>query len=440
LFGRGNWAVFALEKESLDAFKLNLEDRLRMVAVSQLAASAITRHLNTDSLGLNPFSGPRLDEQQPLMLEQERQLVQYATTDGEARAEATLAADVLATESYAFGTEQFQIHESLPWFGLWAVANQWKDISDLASVKEQQAYSVFERPFKFLPALDRRTVDKDTRGATAAMRKQFAVLLDFNEGRLYVENSNKKTLHLVKEALRDLGAEIIAVGWNFNRPNWTSEILARLYASSHYLNDFQKRADETTRFRPKEIEKLEDRELEGVVAHYFSMSQLGNEFWAGISTPAAIQLHLTSPPIGVKAAASATTLLGVTNDAKVVAGSVTFQERISATSKKGGPFTFRKDVLSIDVNDQINLTDAGAAMLRGFDLPAFRKDIQRDIRQTKDVPSIEQFWSQWLHEMSSAVRIIEASFREVLDLDGSEPGGIVPMRAAVEEELEAVAT
>jgi hypothetical protein len=40
----------------------------------------------------------------------------------------------------------------------------------------------------------------------------------------------------------------------------------------------------------------------------------------------------------------------------------------------------------------------------------------------------------WLHEMSNGVRTIEASFREVLELDGNEAGGILPMRAPVEEE------
>ena len=76
-------------------------------------------------------------------------------------------------------------------------------------------------------------------------------------------------------------------------------------------------------------------------------------------------------------------------------------------------------------------------MLRGFDLPAFRKDLQREIRKTREVPSIDQFWSQWLSEMSNAVRTMEASFREILDLDGNEPGGILPMRTPVtEEELE----
>lgn len=434
MFGRGNWAILGLAKESLDAFRASLEDQLRMIAVSQLAASAVTRHLNTDALGINPFSGPRLDEQQAMALEQERHLVQYATLEEEKRSEYSLPPEVIQHEGFAYGIEQFQLHESLPWYGVWAVANQWKDISDLTSVKEQQAYAVFDRPYKFLQATDKKTVDKDTRGKTAAMRKQFAVLLDFNDGRLYIENSNKKTIYLVKEVLRQLGAEIEAVGWNFNRPHWPSAILGHLYESSHYLNDFQKRADETTRFRPKEIEKLEDRELEKIVSNYFSMSQLSTDLWVGISTPALIRLHQTSQPISVKAPASATTLLGVTNDAQVFSGSITFQDRITATSKKGGEITFRKDLLSLDINDQINLVDAGAAMLRGFDLPAFRKDIQREIRQTKQVPTIDQFWSQWLQQMSNAVRTIEASFREILGVDANEAGGILPMRAPVEEE------
>jgi hypothetical protein len=437
LFGRGNWAILGLIKESLDAFKTSLEDRLGMIAVSQLSASAVTRHLNRDTLGINPFSAPRLDEQQPVALDREQLLVQHAATKKEAWANNSLPPELVDNEGYAFGVEQFQLHPTLLWFGLWAVANQWKDVSDLASVKEQHSYAVLDRPYKFLQATDRKTVDKDTRSATAAVRKQFPVLLDFNEGRVYIENSNKQALYLVKDVLKQLGAEIIAVGWNYNRPNWPSEVLNRLYERSPYISDFQKRADETTRFRAKEIERLQDRELEKIVSNYFSMSQLSNELWVGISTPAQIRLHLTSQPIAVKTPANGTTLLGMTNDAQIFSGSIAFQDRITTVSKKGGEITFRKDLFSVDVNDQINLTDAGAAMLRGFDIPAFRKDIQREIRKTKQVPSIDQFWSQWLHEMSNAVITIETSFRDLLDLDGNEPGGILPMRVpTLEEELE----
>jgi hypothetical protein len=434
MFGRGNWAIFGLNKDSLEEFRANLEDQRLMLAVSQCAASAVTRHIKIDSIGINPFSAPRLDEQATLELDAEGELARYAALDGDTRANTTLAEALLALENFGSGEPSFQVHPSLPWYGLWAVSNEWKDVSDLASIKEQHSYAALERPYKFLKAVDKKSVDQEIRGVTAAMRKQFAVLLDFNEGRVYVENSGKKTLHVLKGVLMQLGIEVLPVAWIFNRPNWPSTILDKLYADTQYAADFQKRADEATRFRPKEIVKLDDSELESVVANFFAMTQLPNELWAGLSTPAQIRLHATSAPIVAKAATSATTLLGVTDEAHLLSGSLTFQERITFTSKKGEERTFRKEVLSLDLNDQINLTDAGAAMLRGFDIPAFRKDIQREIKHSKQVPSIEEFWSTWLHQMSNAVRTIEGSFREILEINGDEKAGILPMQIAPAEE------
>jgi len=435
MFGRGNWAIVGLVKESLEAFKENLEDRALMIAVSQLAASAVTRHSKVDALGINPFSGPRLDEQHAISLDRGQELARYAALDQEARSNTTLPPEILDSEGYSLGVHQFELHSTLPWYGLWTVANQWKDISDLASVKEQHSYAALDRPYKFLQATDKKSVDQEIRGTTAAVRKQFPVLLDFNEGRVYIENSGKKTIYMVTELLRQLGVEIVSVAWIYSQPNWPAEILNRLHAGTQYQNDFQKRADEATRFRPNEIEKLEDKEVESIVANFFSMTELPGELWAGISAPTQIRLHPTSPPIFVKAPTSATTLLGMTTDAHLLSGSITFQERVSYRSKKGEARTFRKDALSLDINDQINLTDVGAAMLRGFDIPAFRKDIQREIRQTKQVPSIEQFWSTWLHQMSNAVRTIEASFREILELGGDEKAGILPTHAPSTDEV-----
>jgi hypothetical protein len=74
-------------------------------------------------------------------------------------------------------------------------------------------------------------------------------------------------------------------------------------------------------------------------------------------------------------------------------------------------------------------------MIRGFDISAFRKDILREIRQTREVPSVEQFWSNWLHQMSNAVRTIEATFRELLEIDGNQEAGILPMQVAANPEV-----
>ena len=323
---------------------------------------------------------------------------------------------------------QFRLHDTIPWYGLWAVSNEWKDVSDLASVREQRSYVLLERPYRFLDAIDKKSVDQDTLGVTAAVRKQVPVLLDFNEGRVYIESGDQKLIYAIVVRLQQLGAGIVRVAWTYSHPNWTAEILNRLYAGTQFQDDFVKRADEATRFKAKEIEKLEDRELESIVAGFFSMTQLASDLWVGISGPAQIRLHDTSPPIGVKPPTTATTLLQMTNDAKILSGAITFQERISFTGKDGAERTFRKDMFCVDVNDKINLTDAGAAMLRGFNLPSLRKDILREIRKTQDVPSIEQFWGNWLQELSNAVRTIEAAFRELLDIEGDREAGILPMK------------
>jgi hypothetical protein len=428
MFGRGTWAIVGLAKESLETFRTNLEDRSAMAACSQMAAAAVTRQFSSDALGINPFGAPRLDEEHPIGLEHQEALAQYAITEHEEGSDHTLAAEVLDCAGYGFTAAKFQLDANMPWFGLWAVSNEWKDVSDLASIKEHRSYALLERPYRFLPPIDKKSVDQEALGVTAAVRKQTPVLLDFNEGRVYIESSNKKLIPTIVVRLQQLGAEIVPVAWTYRHKNWTAEILNRLYEGTQFQADFIKRADEATRFQPKEIEKLEDRELETIVANYFSMTQLASEMWVGISKPAQVRLHDTSPPIGVKAPTTATTLLQMTKDAQVLSGAITFQERVSFTGKDGRERSFRKELFCVDVNDRINLTDVGAAMLRGFDLPSVRKDILREIRQTHQAPSIEQFWGNWLHELSNSVRTIEAAFREVLDIDGNQEAGILPVK------------
>jgi len=440
MFGRGSWAIIGLAKESLEAFRTSLEDRTIMVASSQMAASAVTRHFNTDTVGINPFSAPRLDEEHPFAIEHQQELARYGAAEEDVRTKLTLPAEILDCEGYGCTVEQFLLHPNMPWYGLWAVSNEWKDVSDIASIKEQRSYSLLERPYKFLQTTDKSSVDQETQGVNAAVRKQVPVLLDFNDGRIYIESSNKRLIEAIIERLRRLGIDIISVAWTYDLPNWPAQILQKLHAATQYQSDFDKRADEATRFKASEIEKLEDKELESIVANYFSMTQLPSDLWVGISGPAQICLHDASPPIGVRAATSATTLLNMTKDAKVISGAITFQERITFMSKHGGERTFRKEILCLDINDKINFTDVGAAMLRGFDIPAFRKDLQREIRQTKQVPSIEQFWSNWLQELSNGVRTLESSFRELLDIDGTQEAGILPTRSQVEEELPELVT
>lgn len=441
MFGRGTWAIFGLAKESLETFRKSLEDRSHMAASSQVAAAAVARQYGSDAIGINPFNAPRLDEDNTMAPEHQEALAMYAMTEQEARSEHRLPEEIWESGGFAFTAERYSINATVPWFGLWAVCNEWKNVSDLASIKEGRSYILLERPYRFLHKTDKKSVDEITTNATRIVRRQVPVLLDFNEGRVYIENGNKKVIYAITVKLRELGADVFPVAWTYNLPYWPAEILNRLYAATKYQDDFVKRAEEAKHFSPKEIEKLEDRELEGIVSRYFSMTQLPSDLWAGISTPSQIQIHSAAPPIAAKAATTATTLLHMTDEARPLSGALTFQERITFTTKEGADRTFRKDLFCLQLDDRVNLSEIGAAMLRGFNLPTLKKDVQREMRETKQVPTIDQFWSNWLQELGNAVRTIESSFREILDLDGKEEAGILPVQVAqTEEEAELVAS
>lgn len=437
MFGRGTWAVLGLVKESLEGFKLSLEDPARMAAASQLAASAVARLYGADALGLNPYSAPRLDEEQELTLEQKTELARHAIAEQEDGSTQPLPAEILDGPGYGRTSETYQIHSALPWYGLWAVSNEWKKASDLPSIKEQCAYVQLERPYRFLQPVDKKTVDQVTLNATTIARTQVPVLLDFHEGRAYIETSNKKLIYSIIVRLSQLGAEIVPVAWTYPVPNWTEAILNRLYENTQFRDEFLKRAEEAKRFRENEIEKLEDRELEAIVSKFFSMTELPTGIWVGISGSARLRLHEAASPIAVRPPATATTLLNMTSGAALVTGALTFQEVATITTKDGAERRIRRDLARLDLNDRINLTEVGAAMLRGFDLSTHKKDVQREIRQTRQVPSIPQFWCAWLHQLSNAVRTIESSFREILDLDGDQPAGIIPMQLSEKENTSA---
>src|SRR5262249_42268488 len=108
MFGRGNWAVVGLGKESLEGFRTNLEDRGVMAGCSQMAASAVTRQFSSDALGINPFRAPRLDEEHPIGLEHQEALAQYAITEHEAGSDPALPAEIMDCGGYAFGEEPFR--------------------------------------------------------------------------------------------------------------------------------------------------------------------------------------------------------------------------------------------------------------------------------------------------------------------------------------------
>lgn len=429
MFGRGNWAIYGIDKTQSTDFAAALSDEKIMLSVSQLAASAITRINKRDAVGINPFRRPRLDEGVELDYTSMERLQSFACLDEENKKLASVPnvrSQIDGSEGFAVGEEEFRLTPSVPLYGFWYVINEWKDVSDLASLKEQMSYLNFERPYKFLTTDDKKTLDAAATAQTAMKRKQFPVLIDLQNGRVYIENANKNTLMGVTAVLDELGIKTVPVAWKFGE-NWLKELFAKLYAESRYKDEFQRAAQDAARFAEEEREEIEDAEKRQIINNFFSMTELESGLWAGLTTPAGVKLHKTLAPITSDTAVTATTLLNVTPDAFVSSAIVTIQERNTAISKKTGEERiYRKDLVTFELSDQINQIESGAALLRAFDLPSFKKGIMREIRKTKQVPPLETFWVNWLQSMDEAVRTIETSLREALEIKDF-PTGILPL-------------
>jgi hypothetical protein len=421
MFGRGNWAVFGVESASIVGFQKALADPLTAFKVSQLAASITSKFQNQEALGINPFGSPRLDETVADVEAISNLSDILVRMDGDSLPN-TEDLQLIQNSLGFVGTEE-TMSLSNNKYGFWVVLNYPEDPTDPNSKKEQIAYTDRERPFKFLVKEEKKTIEDQVAAEAVLNRSQFPVLVDFQNGRVYVASSNKDDVISVADLLTKLGAKTFPLVWDFKYPTWPTEFLSRIVDNTHFTADMKKRADELARFREDEIEKLDDKQVEKIVSTFFALAPLETELWAGLSTPARIRIHKPIDPVTVASPSVAFSLLNMSNDAEVASAAVVFQE-LAIRNTKDGEKTFRRDVFTIDINDNVNLQDAGSALLRGFDLPQFKREVKTAIK-AKGRLTIKDFWYMWLDGLHLSILEFIDNVVGTLEID-KKYGLIVP--------------
>ena len=394
MFARGSWAIFGIRSDSEAKFTESLNN---YVDVSQGSAVNKAKADSLPTYGINPYDFPRFDED-------------------------SLDTDVVS--------ESFKLSDHV--FAFWFCLNGFEDVTDPKSKQEGLAYSNAGKPFKFLKKEEKLHVESLVAASAVASRTQFPVLIDFAEQRVYAEVTGAEEIGELRRLLEVMGAVPFNLSWNFGDPNWTVKFLNKVNEENKFHKQMLDRAEELKRFRADEVEKLEDKMLEGIVSGYFAMAELETGQWAGLSTPAKIRLFGASEPSSEAAVSTAFTLLNLVDSAQVASASMVFQNLDSKFNKKGEEKQYRTDLFTIDINDKINISDAGAAALRGFDLPQYKKDMKR-LAKSGDVP-IKIYWFDWLIAMKNAVHFFVDNVTETLKID--KKLGLLPYEAQ-EEEAEA---
>jgi len=381
MFGRGNWAVFGVKADGQTALVKGLDN-----CITVSPATARAQNEDAPSFGINPFEHPRLDED----------------TDS--------GLDVSSAD--------FKLGEGV--YGLWFVLNDQEDVTDPKSKQEAMAYAALTKPFKFLNKDEKKMVEERVEASAVVSRSQFPVLIDFNAERVYALTTDVEQIGDLKQLLEQLGAETYNLSWRFGGCDWHTKFLNKVNATNKFQDQMADRAEELRRFRKDEIEKLEDKMMESIVSNYFAMSELETGKWAGLSTPAKVRLYAASEPSSEASVSTAFTLLNLVDGAEVASASVVFQN-LDSKMTKNGEKRFRTDLLTIDLNDKVNITDAGCAALRGFDLPTFKKDMKRHAKDRGSL-EIKDYWMEWLVAMKDAVNIFIDNVTETLHLDKQEFG------------------
>ena len=417
MFTKAAWAIYGITPESHQAFLDVVNNVNTMYAVSQAFSLATMRNDDTHiaMVGINPFENPRKDEQgQPLGKDFE-----------------TAAPD---TTVFGKGEEEFRISPDLPWYGFWMIFNEAEDVDDIKSKQEQFSYSECSRPFKFLNKDQKKGVVEMAKPLNVGTRKQFPVLLDFQTGRVYIASTNKDEIAAVRDSLDDMGVGVYGLAWDFGDPDWAERFLNKVNMKNKFAKEMSARAEDIR--RGIDIEPLEDRVTENIVSNFFALSELDSGLWAGLYPNTAIKLYDGGDSVTVSNPSDAYNLLslGGTWNATVYQSGVVFQELDIKITKKGEEKFTRTNLFSFDLNQNWALMDEEAALIRGFDIPTFKKDILRNIKKSKQEQPVSFYWSEWLRLMNLGVYTLEDNIRLTLEI---KEGGLVPFNVEKETTVEA---
>ncbi len=416
IFGRGNWAVFGVEPESMAKFQESLGVDLLAFKNSQFAAGTAIKFHGLATAGMNPYGQPRLDEQVGKEFPVECLALLKAIEKEE-----TIDVDWTAIRELIPNEGTLSLGNKA--FAFWMVMNDPKDVTDPASKKEDLSYQHFGRPFKFLAKKEKEVVEEQVNASAVMSRKQFPVIVDFQHGRVYAESTAKDDLLALRATLDELGAKTFSLCWSFGDAEWPSFFLNKIYNGTRYSAEMKSRADELAKFRPDEVEKLEDKEMEKIVSAFFAFTPLENEFVACLGCPSQVRIHKVSDPVGVTSPSVSFTLMEMTNDPELAGANLTIMQPVAKKVKGGGEKIVNKPVLSVDINPNVNNFDAGAALLRGFDMPEFRKHVKLAIKAQGGL-QIKDFWAIWLTDMHDATLTIADSIINALALEGGGNYGL----------------
>jgi len=220
--------------------------------------------------------------------------------------------------------------------------------------------------------------------------------------------------------------------WKFVEGDWITKFLNSTVGTRLYADQINKRANDKRTFTGAEVEPFEDPTIERIVDKHFAVVDPGTGLQYALSPTATVTLYPGGSPITVSDPSDLINLFAYHVKAVLDTAHLIFQEVETKETKKGTK-TFRTDLFSFDLNQNVILWDAGAALIRGFDVPNFKRSVIKEIRKTKQEMPISFYWSEWLRQMNEGVHTFSDNLATALGIDRTGEFGLVQCSGGVTE-------
>ncbi len=425
MFAKETWTLLKLKQEEgepfpFEAFKAAFEGlgtkHIPLVAISQAI------HEQTQTVGIAPFSTPRLGDEEDIefyfnkaekefkvedlgsFLVNYNDLFEWEMND----AKTELVKGTLSVPLAPFwksNLDEWKFTEGV--YGMWFMDFEYIDALDSASKKEQLAYG-YGAPFKLQSGEIKKQIQDQIVDANTFTRKHYQIVLDFNLGYIWVNTGSKPTIMSACALFDELGLKVDTPTDLLGDTNADaiSSVLNGLYESSTINEAMVRRLNEMKLHGPKGIEPDPDAVQEKILKAFCAFSE-AQGFHLGMSTPLALYL---SPGFvtttGAKTSFEVTELFGTHEEATIAEAGLTFCYLIDKVSKTGEAHRILDKQFSITATSNFFFTGETSPpglIIKGLNIENFKHITKVHTTATGNAPTIAEFWQMYYDAMKVSV-------------------------------------
>lgn len=430
MFSRGTWTIFKIQQADvapIDTFTQAFE----ALGTQYIPLCAISRamHEQTTTLGISPYSSPRLGDEEDIVFKNSegKDLVENLECSLTNESDLyewqydPLAKTLTGTNLTVELVPNFWEPVMASWqiapgvYGAWMMVFDYTDTQDSNSKKEKMAYD-YGAPFKLQSGDIKKQISDSVIDVNALSRKHYQLIVDFNQNLVWLNSAGKPVVELAMGLLSDLGLDVTTPDIIGDLDSdQISEVLNTLYSNSEIQGEQVQRLNSMKLHGPDGVEPNENVTLEKILKAFYSFTE-HDGYHLGLSTPATVLLNPNMPTAtGAKSIFEATELLLTSDESAITESGLMFTEYIERTNKAGEARRMLSKRFSIVATPNLYHKELPGLIIKGLNVENFKFIVKQHVKATDAAPTIQDYWAMYYDAMKTSVYVYFNTLRDLVE-------------------------